>query len=102
VGSAMPAPKIDRALVVRVASLASMSLAETDVDRFAYELARIVAYVEQLEGLDTSDVPPTAHVLIDRAPWRPDDLRPGLNRGEALSQAPVAEAEGFVVPAFVE
>jgi aspartyl-tRNA(Asn)/glutamyl-tRNA(Gln) amidotransferase subunit C len=98
----MPAPKIDRALVVRVANLASMSLAETEVDRFAYELARIVAYVEQLESLDTSDVPPTAHVLIDRAPWRPDDLRPGLTRGEALSQAPVAEAEGFVVPAFVE
>jgi aspartyl-tRNA(Asn)/glutamyl-tRNA(Gln) amidotransferase subunit C len=99
---AMPAPKIDRALVLRVAGLASLSLAESEIDRFAHELSRIVAHVEQLDALDTSDVPPTAHVQLERLPWRNDEIVPGLTREEALSQAPRVEADGFAVPAFVE
>jgi len=98
----MPAAQIDRTLVLHVAKLASLSLVDSEVDRFAHELGRIVAYVEQLDALDTSDVPATAHVRLDRAPWRPDEARPGLTHEEALSQAPAVESEGFAVPLFVE
>jgi len=98
----MPAPKIDRALVTHVAKLACLSLADSEVDRFAAELGRIMAHVEHLNALDTSDVPPTAHVQIDHAPRRADELAPCLARSEVLSQAPQVEADGFAVPAFVE
>ena len=98
----MPAPVINRALVQHVAKLASLSLSPAEVDRFAAELARIVSYVEQLAGLDTTDVPPTAHVLIDRTPWREDEVLPCLTRDEALAQAPRVEGDGFAVPTFVE
>jgi aspartyl-tRNA(Asn)/glutamyl-tRNA(Gln) amidotransferase subunit C len=98
----MAAAQIDRSLVLHVAKLASLSLVDSEVDRFAYELKRIVSHVEQLDALDTRDVPPTAHVQLDRAPWRPDEIRPGLAHDEALSQAPAVEAEGFAVPPFVE
>jgi aspartyl-tRNA(Asn)/glutamyl-tRNA(Gln) amidotransferase subunit C len=99
---AMATPKIDSALVRHVAKLACLSLTDSEVDRFAPELARIVAHVEQLAALDTNDVPPTAHVQIDRAPRRADELAPCLGRDEVLSQAPQVEADGFAVPAFVE
>ncbi len=98
----MPAPKIDRALVLHVAKLASLSLSDTDVDRYAAELARIVGHVEQLDVLDTRDVPPTAHVQIERLPLRADDVVAGLSRDEVLAQAPRVESDGFAVPAFVE
>src|SRR5271169_6848329 len=68
--AAMPASKIDREVVLHVAKLASLSLSEAEVDRFAVELARIVAHVEQLEAIDTRDVPPTAHVQVDRIALR--------------------------------
>jgi len=98
----MPAPKVDRALVLHVAKLASLSLAEAEVDRFANELAKIVGHVEQLDALDTRDVPATSHVQLDRLPWRPDQPRPCLSHADALAQAPQVEADGFAVPAFVE
>jgi aspartyl-tRNA(Asn)/glutamyl-tRNA(Gln) amidotransferase subunit C len=98
----MPAPTIDRTLIQHVAKLASLSLCDEDVDRFASDLHRIVGYIEQLDCLDTRDVPPTANVSVDRAPGRPDEVAPCLNRDEVLAQAPEVESDGFAVPAFVE
>ena len=98
----MTGSKIHRELVLKVAKLASLSLSDAEADRFAEELARIVKYVELLEGLDTSDVPATAHLEIDRLPWRDDDPRLGLTHEEALAQAPRVEGGGFAVPTFVE
>jgi aspartyl-tRNA(Asn)/glutamyl-tRNA(Gln) amidotransferase subunit C len=98
----MTAPKIDRAVVLHVAKLASVSLSDSEIDRFASELDRIVAHVQELDRLDTHDVPPTAHVQIDRTPWREDAVRPGLSHDDALAQAPAVEDGGFAVPTFVE
>jgi len=98
----MARPKIDRDVVLHVAKLASLSLSDGEVDRFAAELERIVAHVEQLDALDTRDVPATAHVQLESAPWREDVVRPGLSREAALSQAPRVESGGFAVPPFVE
>lgn len=98
----MPAPKVDQALVMRVAKLASLSLSDGEADRFAAELASIVGYVELLDELDTRDVPPTAHLELDRTPWRDDEPRPGLSHEEALAQAPRVEQGGFAVPSFLE
>ena len=98
----MAAPKVDRALVLRVAKLACLSLSDAEADRFAGELARIVDHVEQLDLLDTRDVPATAHVQLDRAAWRNDEPIAGLSHDEALAQAPRTERGGFAVPAFIE
>jgi aspartyl-tRNA(Asn)/glutamyl-tRNA(Gln) amidotransferase subunit C len=98
----MPASKIDREVVLHVAKLASLSLSEAEVGRFAVELARIVAHIEQLEAIDTRDVPPTAHVQVDRMALREDTVVPCLSHDDALSQAPQVEADGFAVPAFLE
>jgi aspartyl-tRNA(Asn)/glutamyl-tRNA(Gln) amidotransferase subunit C len=98
----MAAPKIDRELVVHVAKLACLSLTDAEAARFAGELARIMDYVQELNTLDTADVPPTAHVQIDWMPLRSDEPAPCVAREEALSQAPHVEADGFAVPAFVE
>ena len=93
---------IDRALVLHVAKLASLSLSDAEADRLTGEVAKIVGYVAQLDALDTTGVPPTAHVQIDRTPWRQDEPTPGLSHEDALAQAPRVEDDGFAVPAFVE
>jgi aspartyl-tRNA(Asn)/glutamyl-tRNA(Gln) amidotransferase subunit C len=85
-----------------VAKLASLSLGQAEAARLQAELAKIVAYVAQLEELDTRDVPPTAHVQLARLQVRSDEVRPGLSHDDALAQAPAVEDGGFAVPAFVE
>jgi aspartyl-tRNA(Asn)/glutamyl-tRNA(Gln) amidotransferase subunit C len=88
--------------VQHVARLASLTLTGAEASRFQAELATILAYVAQLDEVDTRDVPPTAHVQLERLPLREDAETPCLAHDEALAQAPEADDEGFVVPAFVE
>jgi aspartyl-tRNA(Asn)/glutamyl-tRNA(Gln) amidotransferase subunit C len=85
-----------------VAKLASLTLTDVEAERFGRELETIVAYVAQLGELDTTDVPPTAHVQPDRLPLRADVQLPCLSREDALSQAPAVEGDCFAVPTFVE
>lgn len=100
--SVMSGPKVDSALVMQMAKLACLSLSDVEANLFAEELARIVGYVEQLDLIDTHDVEPTAHVQLDRTPWRNDEPVPGLSHDDALAEAPRIERGGFAVPTFLE
>ncbi|MGH7283548.1 MAG: Asp-tRNA(Asn)/Glu-tRNA(Gln) amidotransferase subunit GatC [Polyangiaceae bacterium] len=98
----MSSPKIDRAEIRHVAELASLSLTDEETDAMAAELAAIVRYMGELDAVDTENVPPTAHVQLERAAWRRDVIEPSLAQEDALSQAPESAHGGFAVPVFVE
>src|SRR6476646_3350399 len=93
---------IDRAQIEHVAQLASLSLTDAEVAKMTGEIGAILKYVDELQTVDTSNVPPTAHVQLERASWREDTVKPGVSREEALAQAPRQAEDGFAVPAFVE
>jgi aspartyl-tRNA(Asn)/glutamyl-tRNA(Gln) amidotransferase subunit C len=88
--------------VRKIASLARLTLAEGEAERFQPQLAKILAYIAQLDELDTSNVEATSHVVPLASPLREDVVKPGLPRDEALSQAPRVAEGAFVVPKFVE
>jgi aspartyl-tRNA(Asn)/glutamyl-tRNA(Gln) amidotransferase subunit C len=69
------------------------------VELFTKQLAGILEYVEQIQTLDTSGVPPTAHVM-HRPLERDDAATSTLPRSAALANAPDAAAEAglFKVP----
>jgi aspartyl-tRNA(Asn)/glutamyl-tRNA(Gln) amidotransferase subunit C len=90
-----------------MAVLAELSLGEDEERRLAVEIGRIVAYVAELDAIDTTGVPPTAHVagiepVRSEVGWREDVAKPGLSHDEALAGAPRAEHDGLAVPGFVE
>lgn len=93
---------ITRNDVLHVARLARLRLEDAEVDRFAAELERIVDYVAELQALDTEGVPPTAQVSVESAPLRPDETRTGLEREQALGEAPRSHDGAFAVPGFVD
>jgi aspartyl-tRNA(Asn)/glutamyl-tRNA(Gln) amidotransferase subunit C len=88
--------------VRNVAKLARLDLRPDEIGRMAGELSAIVSYVQKLAELDTTDVPPTAHVRLARSPMRDDTPRPCLSHDEALAEAPRVAHDGFAVPAFVD
>jgi aspartyl-tRNA(Asn)/glutamyl-tRNA(Gln) amidotransferase subunit C len=93
---------ITSAEVLRIAGLAHLQLHPDEIARMSVELSAILAYVKQLEELDVSAVPATAHVQIERLALRPDEPTPSLPRELALREAPRIEGDGFSVPAFVD
>jgi aspartyl-tRNA(Asn)/glutamyl-tRNA(Gln) amidotransferase subunit C len=66
------------------------------------QLKITVGYVAQLSEVDTSDVPATAHVALQVAPFREDRVIPGLTREDALAAAPSSHDGGFAVPKVLE
>jgi aspartyl-tRNA(Asn)/glutamyl-tRNA(Gln) amidotransferase subunit C len=94
----MPAT-FSRDEIARVARLARLALSDEETDLFARQLGDILAYAQQIAAVDTSDVPPTAHVST-AAPLREDRVQPSLPREEVLAAAPDADGETglFKVP----
>ena len=92
-----------RAEVEAIASLAQLELDEAEIDLFGRQLAEILTYVEQLQRIDTTGVPPTASIVSAHAADRADAVRPSLDRAEALANAPDAARQAglFRVPRVI-
>ena len=88
--------------VLKVAKLARLELEPQEVGRMTAELSAIVGYVQKLSQADTTDVPPTSQVHVERLALREDSPRPGLSHDDAVAEAPRAAHDGFAVPGFVD
>ncbi|MSO89929.1 MAG: Asp-tRNA(Asn)/Glu-tRNA(Gln) amidotransferase subunit GatC [Rhodospirillaceae bacterium] len=93
---------IDKATVAHIAALARIRVPEADRERLAGELRKIVAWIEQLDEIDTSGVGPMASVVEMTTPQRPDEVNDGDCRDKVLANAPAASHGFFTVPKVVE
>ncbi|HWP83287.1 MAG TPA: Asp-tRNA(Asn)/Glu-tRNA(Gln) amidotransferase subunit GatC [Bacteroidota bacterium] len=89
--------------VEHIAKLARLEFSEEEKQKFTQQLNQILAYVEQLNKIDTSKVEPLAQV-IDTAvagSIREDEVKPSLKPEEALKNAPAKTEEFFKVPKVI-
>jgi len=94
--------KLNREAVKHVALLARLELTEEEIEKFTSQLNSILEYFEQLNELDTSDVPPTSHVISMENVFREDEVQPSLSPDDALAGAPDRSEDYFRVPRVVE
>ena len=110
--------KVTEKDVAYVADLANLELSEDKRRGMLRDLNSILEYVDRLNELDTSDVPPMAQVSdrygVDQAKLgserfayaaREDvleGLRKSLPHSEALANAPDADEDFFRVPKVIE
>jgi aspartyl-tRNA(Asn)/glutamyl-tRNA(Gln) amidotransferase subunit C len=93
---------LDEAAVRHVAHLARLEVSDEEVARFAEQLSTILAYVEQLNELDTTGVPPTAHALPVTNVFRDDTAHPSWGPDRALHNAPRRQDGFFQVPKVLD
>jgi aspartyl-tRNA(Asn)/glutamyl-tRNA(Gln) amidotransferase subunit C len=89
--------------VERVAALAHLELTADEKVLFTRQLDGILDYARQLQALDTSGVPATAHVHAHQQSERGDEPRESLSLADALGNAPDANHEAglFRVPRVI-
>jgi aspartyl-tRNA(Asn)/glutamyl-tRNA(Gln) amidotransferase subunit C len=97
-GASSAGARISRGDVAHVARLALLDLDDDELELYTSQLAAVLDHAADVEALDLTDVPPTAHPFPLRNVFRPDVPEPGLDPGEVLSQAPAVEDERFRVP----
>lgn len=94
---------LSRAEVERIAALAHLELTEAETAAFTGQLGDILAYAKQIQALDTTGVPPTAHILAG-APLDRDDIpRSSLERDQVVEAAPDGDVAAglFRVPRVI-
>lgn len=96
------ANKIDEDLVRHVALLARLKLRDEEVARLAGEMSAIIAYMDQLNELDTTDVPPMDHALPVVNVFREDEVAPSPGVEVALANAPQRQDNFFRVPKVLD
>ena len=94
--------KISEDEVRYVAQLARLDLDKTLVHEMSETLSEILAYMDTLNELDTSDIPPTSHVGKTETVFRKDEVGESLPLDEALQNAPDRAGAFFRVPKIIE
>jgi len=95
--------KVTEKDVTYVADLANLELTEQERARMALDLNSILEYIDRLNELDTSSVPPMAQVASQqREALREDELKPSLPNETALANAPDKSEGFFRVPKVIE
>jgi aspartyl-tRNA(Asn)/glutamyl-tRNA(Gln) amidotransferase subunit C len=82
--------------------LARVKLSGEAREKLRGQLARIIEFVRQLEGVDTTGYEPRAYVGAFEPELRADVTKPCLPREEVLGAAPQREREFYGVPAVIE
>jgi aspartyl-tRNA(Asn)/glutamyl-tRNA(Gln) amidotransferase subunit C len=96
--------------VNRVAELASLELTPEEATRMQRDLNSILGYIDQLNELDTSAVPPMAQVgevsggLVAAfgETLRQDTVQPSIDRAAVMRSAPETDGRFFKVPKVIE
>jgi aspartyl-tRNA(Asn)/glutamyl-tRNA(Gln) amidotransferase subunit C len=89
----------------KIAALAHLEITDEELRTLGPQVAAIVAYVEQLNELDTSSVEPATGGLTPEGERtesaREDRTRPSLGQPLALEQAPEPSHGHFRVPKVI-
>ncbi|MDZ4740615.1 MAG: Asp-tRNA(Asn)/Glu-tRNA(Gln) amidotransferase subunit GatC [Alphaproteobacteria bacterium] len=93
---------VDKDTVRRVAKLARIAFPEERLEPMAGELNRLLAWVEQLNEVDTSSVEPMTSVVQMRLKMRDDVVSDGGQAEAVTKNAPLGEDHYFAVPKVVE
>ena len=93
---------IDAATVKKVASLARIREPDDRLEALASELNGILAWIEQLNEVDTEGVEPMTSVVDAKLPVREDVVSVPGDPARILANAPKTERNFFIVPKVLE
>jgi aspartyl-tRNA(Asn)/glutamyl-tRNA(Gln) amidotransferase subunit C len=90
--------EVNDALVDKLAHLARLKFEPSEKEPIKNDLQKMIAFVEKLNELDTTDVPPLLHMTTETNVLREDKIEGSISRDEALKNAPSHDEKFFKVP----
>ncbi|HXL68272.1 MAG TPA: Asp-tRNA(Asn)/Glu-tRNA(Gln) amidotransferase subunit GatC [Xanthobacteraceae bacterium] len=93
---------VDAATVRRIAHLARIAVAESEIEHLRGEINAILDFVEQLKEVDVEGVEPMTSVTPMKLRLRQDEVSDGGDAEKVLANAPQSEDGFFLVPKVVE
>jgi aspartyl-tRNA(Asn)/glutamyl-tRNA(Gln) amidotransferase subunit C len=93
---------VDADTVRRIAHLARIAVAESEVEHLRGELNAMLAFVEQLQEVNVEGVEPMTSVTPMAMKKRPDAVTDGGDAEAVLKNAPQSADNYYLVPKVIE
>lgn len=93
---------IDTATVTKIAKLSRIAVKEEEKAHLAKEISTILNWVEQLQEVNTDNVPQMTSVAAMELPRRKDEVTDGNYQDKILANAPGSDYGCFLVPKVIE
>jgi len=93
---------IDTETVKRIAFLSRLKIEDNKIEATKEEFNKILAWIEELNEVNTDNVEPLISVNDMSVRQRADEVTDGNYREKILKNAPAAEYDYFAVPKVVE
>jgi aspartyl-tRNA(Asn)/glutamyl-tRNA(Gln) amidotransferase subunit C len=93
--------EVNDALIDNLSNLARLEFSKEEAAGIKKDLQRMIQFVEQLSGLDTTGVEPQMHMSPVTNVLREDKLQGSISREQALTNAPSTDGVFFKVPKVI-
>lgn len=94
--------KLTRDDVLKLARLARIDISEEEIEEFSKEFSEILAYVEQLNAVDVSELKPTSQVTGLTNIMRKDEVKDyGYETDDLLKNVPRVKDEQIQVKRMI-
>ena len=93
---------MDKETVATISYLSRLSFDKENEEKITKDLENIIKFVDQLDGVDTSDIEPLKSPLEKTAKTRTDQISAEHRKEQFLKNAPDANEDYFLVPRVVE
>jgi aspartyl-tRNA(Asn)/glutamyl-tRNA(Gln) amidotransferase subunit C len=93
---------MDKETVATISYLSRLAFDKENEEKITKDLENIIEFVDQLDGVDTSDIEPLKSPLEKTAKTREDEITAKNRKEQFLKNAPDANEDYFLVPRVVE
>jgi aspartyl-tRNA(Asn)/glutamyl-tRNA(Gln) amidotransferase subunit C len=93
---------MDKETVATISYLSRLAFDKENEEKITKDLENIIEFVDQLDGVDTSDIEPLKSPLEKTAKTREDEVTAKNRKEQFLKNAPDANEDYFLVPRVVE
>jgi aspartyl-tRNA(Asn)/glutamyl-tRNA(Gln) amidotransferase subunit C len=93
---------LDTQAITKIARLARIRVEDSEKEFYAKEISGILQWMEQLNEVNTDDVPQMVSVVEMALPMRTDVVTDGNQQQAVLKNAPSADFGCFAVPKVIE
>jgi aspartyl-tRNA(Asn)/glutamyl-tRNA(Gln) amidotransferase subunit C len=94
--------EVTTAMVEKLAHLARLQFTDKELAAYTGDLQNMVAFVEQLNAVNTNGIEPLLHMGNTVNNLRTDEISGSISRQEALLNAPVTDGIYFKVPKVIK
>lgn len=94
--------EVTEQLVDKLAHLSRLRFSDDEKTAIKNDLQNMIGFVEKLNELDTMGVKPLLHMGDANNVFRADELQGSVTIEDALSNAPIPDAQFFKVPKVIK